>query len=201
MNLKQLTKSLTVKSNPITQLESVAVAPNPKKVNTKHTRWLLNQLGPYNSKLIMLEGRVIDMNQRLTFFKDTFSTYEEKVSSYAFHLGVVMSVTPLSGRRYLPADLEFKGPQSQFDCSQVVQLLRLSKLGLPDSAFGSELQEFSCLEVLNLSDNKITSIEELGVTKLPSLVWLDLRNNKIDTPHEKLGEIIDGMCWFVGLLV
>eukprot|EP01006_Ploeotia_vitrea_P036609 TRINITY_DN66040_c7_g3_i1.p1 TRINITY_DN66040_c7_g3~~TRINITY_DN66040_c7_g3_i1.p1 ORF type:complete len:2447 (+),score=1447.66 TRINITY_DN66040_c7_g3_i1:190-7530(+) len=179
------------KSPPIETLEQVFLAKDRRKINNANVRKILIALAKTNRKLAVVDGIIPSVEDRVHTFKKVFTGKDRAVAAYRFGLGVVMSATPFEGRSYHPEDLALQGARAQIKADEVTTLLKMANLKLVSSCV--QLDSFKQLRKLNLADNNLSNISEIGLNGLPELAFLDVRNNNIKTKPVELGRIIDSL--------
>ena len=116
------------------------------------------------------------------------STLAEKIDSYKANLAILTCTKSAIGRSY---DLEDVIGAAQYSSEKVVELERMHGLALNEKVL--DFSKFCLLRVLNLSDNKIKDIRNLGLShaSCPSLRVLDISNNNIDMKLDDVGSFVN----------
>ena len=148
----------------------------------------LAALLPHCPKLAVLDHRRILAVEYVRTWKKHKNLVDDspELGAYKLNLGLVMSNTPVVGRRFDPLSVVPNLPGSQV-MFESVHTLHLSGMKLTDSF---PLPDLPNLTLLDLSHNKLTLMLPLGLFRFPQLLYLDLRHNKIKfTPMEYASSI------------
>lgn len=120
--------------------------------------------------------------------KTIFSLSTKDSEQYRFHLALLNNCVEESFRIFKYDEI---GIGRQYDPSLVVSLLELNQCSL--TSISCDFSHFIALEELNLQNNKLTTLNDMGLELLPNLRVLDVSFNAIQTPLRDIGNLLDRM--------
>jgi Leucine-rich repeat (LRR) protein len=189
------TKKVLSQLKPHVGLEHLSIRPKPEKekADLGFLKRILIAL-PQADRLCMIDGVSISAADRMAIVSETvkFSSPRD-LCAYNVNLALLIASSPVQGRDYNPQSIVARRGVVNH---AIQQLYGLSGLHLRIDDLVSvqcDFRSFTRLERLDLSRNAIDDVSALGLSSLPSLMWLDLRDNKIATPIPQLAAQIDAI--------
>jgi len=203
-NPELMHKVLIAQLQVLRELEWVSLAHNDEECldfTGLRAKFLLSLL-PHCPKLAILDHRLVTLAEFVKVFRKSRGLSKDAplTLQYALGVGLVMSNLPFAQRRY---DLEFVTPNISGKSgvhSKDARALVVTNLGLVDEFLQQfELLDMPNLTLLNLSYNKLSSLNKIPFSRLPKLKWLDLRGNKFKVAPAMLASAISSCVHLRGL--
>ncbi|KAJ3424761.1 dynein assembly factor 1 axonemal [Anaeramoeba flamelloides] len=151
----------------------------------------LSTLLKSNVNLSILDALNITFEDRISSLEqisEEISYSRKAIEQYKFLLGIKYCVVPAELRTYHFSQVKLN---DQYDTSNIIQLNKLNGLGLKDGF--CDFSAFVNLEELNLSDNGIKNIFNLGLDNLKNLRIVDLSFNRINNTIKEIANWIGQM--------
>ncbi|KAN0022088.1 hypothetical protein ACTFIU_004252 [Dictyostelium citrinum] len=190
------TKSITDQLDQLESLESINLSVNgdqshqryPKNPqNPQYRALVLGVVIPKNRSFILLDNSVISSLERVEAYR-TAGYSNDLVERYRFFLALTINCTLPFGRQLYPDQVEIG---KQYDPTQVTILRRLREWQLTSEFIN--FSYFTNVQEIDLTNNRLTDISNIGLQQLNHLSKLCLINNQINNPLPMIAQLLDSM--------
>ncbi|EGC36377.1 hypothetical protein DICPUDRAFT_94318 [Dictyostelium purpureum] len=174
-NLEAINFSVTVDANHVR---------SPSKARAYRDQ-LLAAVIPKNRKFSLLDNTSIGHSERVQAY--TNAGYSaDLVEKYKFFLALTVNCTLPFNRGLYPDQVEIG---QQYNPMEIISLRRLRDWSLSSDAIN--FQYFQNIEEIDLTNNRLTDITNIGLQSLNKLTKLCVINNQISTPLPVIAHILD----------
>eukprot|EP00027_Filamoeba_sp_ATCC50430_P016759 CAMPEP_0168569714 /NCGR_PEP_ID=MMETSP0413-20121227/16321_1 /TAXON_ID=136452 /ORGANISM="Filamoeba nolandi, Strain NC-AS-23-1" /LENGTH=833 /DNA_ID=CAMNT_0008602261 /DNA_START=610 /DNA_END=3111 /DNA_ORIENTATION=- len=154
--------------------------------NPKYREKVLSALLLNNVRLKFVDNVYVSVNERIDTMKHISAFNKDDIERYKFEVALVINCVEPWERAYHYTEVAIG---QQYEVCQVTSLKKMSGFNLTSVSINFSL--FENLEELNLSNNHLTDISNLGLETLKHLRVLDVHHNDINTPIKELAAFLD----------
>ncbi|KAM9953916.1 hypothetical protein ACTFIR_009023 [Dictyostelium discoideum] len=190
------TKSVTDQLDQLESLESINLSVNgdqthqryPKNTqNSQYRALVLGVVIPKNRSFILLDNNAISNLERVEAYRNAGYS-NDLVERYRFFLALTINCTLPFGRQVYPDQVEIG---KQYDPTQVTILRRLREWQLTSEFIN--FSYFTNVQEIDLTNNRLTDILNIGLQQLNNLSKLCLINNQINNPLPLIAQLLDSI--------
>ncbi|KAK5582012.1 hypothetical protein RB653_003593 [Dictyostelium firmibasis] len=190
------TKSVVEQLDQLERLESINLSVNgdqshqryPKHAqNAQYRAQVFGMVIPKNRSFILLDNTVISSLERVEAYRSAGYS-NDLVERYRFFLALNINCTLPFGRNLYPDQVEIG---KQYDPTQVTILRRLREWQLTSEFIN--FSYFTNIQEIDLTNNRLTDIINIGLQQLNNLSKLCLINNQINNPLPMIAQLLDSM--------